>query len=708
MNHLLLSVLVLASTNSIKGRSKRQGVSVVQGTLIRQLDDPNGASTASIPIPQSDQENVMVRPPNLAQDETDDPTTVDPLDSNGSGNTISEPTVASPISTISEPTVALTLAPSMLNTAGNAPVSTISEPTMAPPVFETGTNRPVNSISDSPIAPTTFPSMPETGDNAPVSLLSKQPIAPAMVPSTVFSPAITPWPSSEGPWSPAPTPTEYQLISHLPSNIPSDLPSRFLSPSPTRQQTTLATMYPTDLPSSSSPDSPTWEPTPYPTQGSRPSPTMDPTDLPSSLSTDLPTWEPTPYVTQGSWPSPTIDPTDLSSPSSTDVPTWEPTPYVTQGSWPSPSKDPTREPSRITTDTPSSMSSGNMSSVFPSASALPTSSAFVTIRIDENGNPIGDGDGGNSTDQNGGLNGGEVALLSECAGQPANETGASTNVLEFQYVMILKPAISADSVVMEIEPILHRQIGVEFLTCDMQEQRKLQQATNDTPFTVMDLSSLPMDKVAGFACADDDLQSSDDGFNCFVVDAGFTSKMLFSASPGEVLKTIASFLTELMASERWRDANQNIQRLAFRGFRDDMVTVAPTPSPDDENDPNGAKGQLYNKPMDEGFLDEGSGPTLPVDGVPSFIVIQDDESKDSSGYGATANVVASYHESMAAWGHDSRTCKSTTCAECQADKLLVPTFVPADVMKAQIKRDLAPLRPPRPRPGFIPKDTVEL
>ncbi|KAI2489922.1 hypothetical protein MHU86_24676 [Fragilaria crotonensis] len=355
------------------------------------------------------------------------------------------------------------------------------------------------------------------------------------------------------------------------------------------------------------------------------------------------------------------------------------------------SKDPTREPSRITTDTPSSMSSGNMSSVFPSASALPTSSAFVTIRIDENGNPIGDGDGGNSTDQNGGLNGGEVALLSECAGQPANETGASTNVLEFQYVMILKPAISADSVVMEIEPILHRQIGVEFLTCDMQEQRKLQQATNDTPFTVMDLSSLPMDKVAGFACADDDLQSSDDGFNCFVVDAGFTSKMLFSASPGEVLKTIASFLTELMASERWRDANQNIQRLAFRGFRDDMVTVAPTPSPDDENDPNGAKGQLYNKPMDEGFLDEGSGPTLPVDGVPSFIVIQDDESKDSSGYGATANVVASYHESMAAWGHDSRTCKSTTCAECQADKLLVPTFVPADVMKAQIKRDLAPL-----------------
>jgi hypothetical protein len=672
MHHLVLCVLALASTNVVEGRSSRQGVLVVQGTQIRQLDDP-----------KSHQDNVMVRPPNQPLGDKggplDAPLPGESLE-NGSG------------STIAEPTVALTIAPSGLNAAGNAPVSTMSEPTIdwtrAPSILETGGNAPVSSTSESPIASTRAP--------------------------------------SKEPSSHAPTTAEYQLLSNLPSDIPSALPSDFQSPLPTRQQTTVATIYPTALPSSSSTGFPMWEPTPNLTQVPSPSPVNDPTYEPSRK------WEPTPYFTQVPSPSPMNDPTHEPSRKG------EPTPYLTQVPSPSPLNDPTHEPSHKPTDAPSSMPS-----VFPSASAMPTNSAFVTIPIDESGNPTGDGD--NSIDQNGGGSGGG-ALLSECADQLAHGTEASTNVYEFQYVLILKPPVSADSVVMDIEPILHRQFGVEFLTCDSQEQRSLQKATNAEPFTVIDLSSLPVDKVASSACDNDDVQSSDAGFNCFLVDAGFTSKMLFSASSEEVLQTIASFLTELMESELWHDTDPNIHRLAFRGFSEGMVIVTPTPPTDSERNANGAESmtspmdvggivggtvavviaalaallavffaskrrqreKLYNKQMNEGFLDEGSGGTLEVEGVPSFIVVQDDESKASSGYAATSNVVASYRENVAAWGHDSRTCKSTTCAECQADKLLAPTFVLADVMAAHIKRDLAPARPPQPRPGFRPNDTVDL
>jgi hypothetical protein len=121
----------------------------------------------------------------------------------------------------------------------------------------------------------------------------------------------------------------------------------------------------------------------------------------------------------------------------------------------------------------------------------------------------------------------------------------------------------ADRAVMEIEPLMHRQLGVEFLTCNFQARRRLQQTRFPT-IQLIELNSLPVDKVSTESCSSDDVEPSDAGSNCFLVDAGFSASMFLKGSSEEVSANLRDFLTRLMLV--WSVQNEtdsDIQRLAF-------------------------------------------------------------------------------------------------------------------------------------------------
>ena len=540
----------------------------------------------------------------------------------------------------------------------NDTLTVVSEPTIAwtspPSIVDTEGNVPVSATSKPTTVSTRAPSIMETQGSAPVTTISNPTMPSTRAPSVVSSPTVTQSPANNGPSSHVPTPTNYQQHgSQLPTDVPAAAPSNFQSTQPTRKPTSNPTRYPS-----------------YST---------------SSSTTNLPTLTTTVY------------------------------PYPTPLSFASPTVIPTSEPSLST-------------------SMMPTGSAsFVTTPIDESGKPIenGGGYGGSPT--------GGSALLSTCPGRATNETGALDTLYMFQYEMLLNSSSSADAVALELEAIIHQQLGLEFLTCNFQERRRLQQGKEDEPFTMINLNSLPVDKVSDTAC-----ESSGAGVSCFLVDAGFSSNMLFSSSPEQVLQILGIFLTKLITSELFLNADPTIHRLSFRGFPEGTVIVSPTPPTDSERPVNEVqstssfsevsgmvggtvavvvavvvalltlllvvrrrkKQNLYRKQIDERSLADDSGTYLSDEGLPKFIVVEDDEIGYRS-YDPTDAVVASYGQNQATSDHDTRTCNSTYCPQCQADQLLVPTFVPAEVMSAHIKRDLAPPRPPRARRGFQPSDTVD-
>jgi hypothetical protein len=518
---------------------------------------------------------------------------------------------------------------------------------------------------------------------------------------------------------------------------------------------------------------PTFFPTNAPTRS--PSPTADPTAAPTDFPTRFPSLPPTDFPT----PFPTTSPTNFPTKSPSAFPTTSPT---------------TSFPSHIPSDSPSRVASSLPSGV-PSTSIAPSLSAFVTIPVDENGNPIPDGTGegngsdtgGNSTTTGGGGDaggngtttggggdsggngtttgsggdaggnstttttdsGGGAGALSECAEGPANKTGAMDAKFTFQYVMILKSTGNADRAVMEIEPLMHRQLGVEFLTCNFQARRRLQQNESSPPFELIELNSLPVDKVSTESCSSDDVEPSDAGSNCFLVDAGFSASMFLKGSSEEVVQTFGDFLTQLMSSGRWNETDSNIQRLAFRGFPEGTVLITSTPTTGGSENVSGAqsvsnaalvggivggtiavviaagaalvlmlllvkrysRNETYLKHIDDASIfsiDQGSETTLSAQEGPNAVFVHDDDSRTSSNLAATAAVIQAYEDNPETWGHDVKTCKSSTCAVCQADRLQMPTFVPADVMAANTARDLGPARPPDTKRGYTHDDTVNL
>lgn len=500
------------------------------------------------------------------------------------------------------------------------------------------------------------------------------------------------------------------------------------------------------------------------------SPTFPPTGAPSR--TPSPTADPTVTPTDDPTRSPSLPPTDFP----TRLPTTSPTNFPTKNPSAFPTTSPTTSfPSQLPSDLPSRTASSLPSEV-PSESVAPSLPAFVTIPVDENGNPIPDGSGeengsdtggntstggggsdtgGNTTDGGGGDSqgntttggsGGGAGALSECAEVPANKTGAMDANFSFQYVMILNATGNADKAVMEIEPLMHRQLGVEFLTCKFEGRRRLQQDKGSPPFELIKLNSLPVDTVSAVACSSDDVEPSDKGFNCFLVDAGFSASMFLTGSSEEVVQSVGDFLTQLMTSGRWNETDSNIHRLAFRGFPEGTVLITSTPTTGGGENVSGAqsvsnaalvggivggtmavviaagaalvvmlllvkrhrRNETYIKHLDDGSLysiDRGSETTLSAQDIPNAVYVQDDDSGTSSHLAA---VIKAYEDNPETWGHDVKTCKSSTCAVCQADRLNMPTFLPADVMAANTARDLGPARPPDTKRGYSHDDTVNL
>jgi hypothetical protein len=359
---------------------------------------------------------------------------------------------------------------------------------------------------------------------------------------------------------------------------------------------------------------------------------------------------------------------------------------------------------------------------------------FDEIPVDEDGNPI-DGGGDNST--GGGIN-------SECLEGPEDETGAVSAQYTFQYVMLLEPAGIANLAVMNVEPVMHRQLGFEFLKCEF-ARRFLQEVEDEKIIELFELSSLPIDVVSGDACGGDEVSDEDAGAGCYVVDAGFTAKMFLKGSEEEIIQTFGDFLSKLMASGRLNDADPEIRRLAFRGFSNSDVVVDSTPE-GDGGDASGITGPVQTTNNNGGIIggsiavaaaaiavvvvlalimkrkkrnhdylkqvEEGSLYSIEIDtdsldtGNASTRALVLNEVDDQSSMSGMSNLMID--EGTEAWGHDVKACKSSTCQICQAEKLQMPTFIPAEQMAAELERDLGPNREEPSRREYPAQDTVDL
>ena len=318
--------------------------------------------------------------------------------------------------------------------------------------------------------------------------------------------------------------------------------------------------------------------------------------------------------------------------------------------------------------------------------------------------------------------------------------------------MLLEPEGLANLAVMEVEPVLHQQLALEFLTCDFDERRRRLDQIEER-FELLDLSSIPVDEVSSDACAADELEESDAPFRCVVVDAGFTTRMFIKASEEEVLQTFGDFLKELMASGDLNSADPSIHRLSFRGFSDSTVIIPPTPPQPGADDDSGAAGaqdgtnvdtnvggivggtmavvvaavaalvvmffiarrkkrsdeylkhfeenSIYSIELDGTFLEENS-----PEAKARVLNDNDNDSYSSSVYHDT--FLKSY-EAEGTEGHDVKTCKSSMCDVCQAHKLQMPSFVRAESMTAATQRDLGPKRyQSSNKRGYSHDDTVDL
>jgi hypothetical protein len=368
-------------------------------------------------------------------------------------------------------------------------------------------------------------------------------------------------------------------------------------------------------------------------------------------------------------------------------------------------------------------------------SAAPSEINFLIIPVDNEGNPITDGN--NSTDN--------VGVVSTCPGGGEDKSGSiRTLMFSFQYVGLLDPTAVSDDVVKNIETLLHKRLGLRFLTCLPIIGRLL----SDSSYTwVTRTSSLPVDKVSDDSCTANETET---GFSCYVVDAGFTMDIVPAVTTTDegTARTLGDFLSQQMDGGDLKDADELIHKLSLRGFPDSEVLVSETPTGDDpsaaaatgfEQDSVNTGGiiggtvaiiaaaviatmvaffimrkrrqsQEYLKHLEENGslysieIDTEGGTSKENSPARAMVITGDDA------YSGEDSMFDVYEEDgdPEEWNHDVKTCKSSTCQICQERKLKKPMFVPAATMAADVERDLAPIREKADKRSYPAPDTIDL
>ena len=386
-----------------------------------------------------------------------------------------------------------------------------------------------------------------------------------------------------------------------------------------------------------------------------------------------------------------------------------------------PSGSPTYVPSSIPSDLPSwsksptelpsltpSIPPTNEPTYSPSVSSAPSLVLFSMNEVDESGNKVREGTG--------------VGTQSECLNGPYDGEDAVSLTFDFSYVALLEIGADAVDVVSDIESLVHKRLGLEFLDCNSLDRRLSE--SSGAEFNPFMLSSLPVDEIS----SDSGCTSSEteEGYDCYVVNSAFTSRMFQNSSDESVLLEYADWLSDEMPAGRLNTANANIHKLEFRGISEgsifsgiptaDEVTIDPSAAISQTGSNSttrkivgGAlavgvaacaaivllflalrkrrRNQMYLKQLDEKSIVSLEPPTSEEDANArdASIVDFDDVASDF-------DIDDLEIDPQTEWNHNFETCQSRTCEICLEHKLQMPTFIPADQMTAEIERDLGPSR----------------
>merc|ERR1719384_519696 len=111
-----------------------------------------------------------------------------------------------------------------------------------------------------------------------------------------------------------------------------------------------------------------------------------------------------------------------------------------------------------------------------------------------------------------------VGTISRCPTPPGDTTNSVEREFSFTYSMLLEPTASGDQAVQDIEGLMHNKLAFRFFTCEFSSRRRLRDA-----FELEEMNSLPEDSISRTESCSAEQQQS--GYDCYVVDGGFTTKL---------------------------------------------------------------------------------------------------------------------------------------------------------------------------------------
>lgn len=165
-------------------------------------------------------------------------------------------------------------------------------------------------------------------------------------------------------------------------------------------------------------------------------------------------------------------------------------------------------------------------------------------------------------------------LVSVCIKDPADGRFESRQI-QFQYAMQVTPESDAESIKSDVQDSLHRMLAWQFLTCVFERLFRAENGEID----FISVSSVPVDVLSETSCP---TELVEDGSDCFMVDAGFTSFYLGEPVPDDDLVNVfLPFLKEqVTGGGELQMAHPNITGISFRGLVDPLVqSESPTASP---------------------------------------------------------------------------------------------------------------------------------